>query len=108
MRFIRPFDDTAAFDTGHPGYRAQFLSGPETHFEMIVPAPSPGASLLFPVDAVGDVPADRQAASPGYVRKVDFDQLAEPLPGFRVQPLAEPGISEHVVVNYIEVAPGQG
>lgn len=26
MQFVRPFDDAQAFDTGFPGYRAQFLS----------------------------------------------------------------------------------
>ena len=47
-------------------------------------------------------------ASPGWVRRVDRATLAEPLPGLRVQPLAdEASGARRCVVNYMEVDPGR-
>ncbi|ATQ30215.1 hypothetical protein CS378_16650 [Rhodococcus ruber] len=176
MQFIRPFDDTQAFDTGFPGYRAQFVSrlesallihsviqedgcgpglhyhlsdqlyflidghmqvqlgdevhaigpktlvfipaglphrnwnegpGAENHFEMIIPTPMPGSSLALMVDAVDAVPAEHRTTSKGYVRAVDTEQLREALPGFRLEPLADPGSgSLKAVVNYAEMDSG--
>jgi mannose-6-phosphate isomerase-like protein (cupin superfamily) len=176
VEFIRPFDDEKAFDTGFPGYRAQFAShlesallihsviqaggsgpglhyhhsdqiyfllegsmnvqlgeevhvaergslvfipaglphrnwnsgtGVERHFEMIVPAPLPGAKLAHLVDSVGDVPAEARGSKPGYVRCVNGESLEEVMTGFRLQQLADPGSgSRHAVVNYAEVDPG--
>ncbi|HJT91867.1 MAG TPA: cupin domain-containing protein [Mycobacterium sp.] len=176
MRYIRPFDDAAAFDTGFPGYRAQFVShledamfihsviqengcgpglhyhtsdqlyflldgtmnlqlgehvhtigartlafipaglahrnwndgpGAENHFEMIIPAPTPGAPIALMVDSVDDVPPQHRATQEGYVRAVDDGGLREAMPGFRLQPLADPGSgSLHAVINYAEVDAG--
>lgn len=176
MEYIRPFTDAQAFDTGFPGYRAQFVSalesgllvhsvikeggcgpglhyhrsdqlyflldghmniqlgserhtigpntlvfipaglahrnwndgpGPEHHFEMILPAPAPGAPLALPVDTPDDVPLEHRPAQEGYTQTLDEQNLTEALPGFRLQPLADPGSgSVHAVVNYAEVDPG--
>lgn len=176
MSFVRAADDGAAFDTGFPGYRAQFLSslesglfvhsviqeggcgpalhyhrsdqfyflvaggmnlqlghqqhrvqagslvfipaglahrnwndgpGPETHFELITPTPMPGSALALMVDTPDSVPHDVRNTYPGYVRAVDAAALEEPLPGFRLQALADPGSgSRHAVINYAEVDPG--
>jgi mannose-6-phosphate isomerase-like protein (cupin superfamily) len=176
MQFVRPFDDSEAFDTGFPGYRAQFVSklesallihsviqengcgpdlhyhhsdqmyfmleggtkvqlgddvreakalslvfipaglphrnwndgpGQERHFEMIIPAPFPGAPIAHMVESAGDVPAERRAIRPGYVRQVESSHLHEALPGFRMQALADPGSgSAHAVMNYAEVDAG--
>ncbi|MFF0501847.1 cupin domain-containing protein [Nocardia aobensis] len=176
MEFVRQFDDAQAFDTGFPGYRAQFLSslestlfihsviqedgcgpglhyhhsdqlyfllegtmnlqlgeevttvgprslvfipaglphrnwndgpGRERHFEMIIPRPGPGAQLAYPVKDASEVPEDRRATQRGYVRQVETSQLVEPMPGFRLQPLADPSTgSLHAVVNYAEVDAG--
>ncbi|GAC1378548.1 MAG: hypothetical protein NVSMB48_00190 [Marmoricola sp.] len=176
MSFVRNFDDAHAFDTGFPGYRAQFLAqfeaalfihsviqeggcgpglhyhhsdqfyfllkgsmnlqlgteqhfveagslvfipaglahrnwndgpGAESHFEMIVPTPTAGSSLAYMVDTPDDIPEDKRAAGRGYVRALDPTSFHEPLPGFRLQSLADPGSgSLHAVVNYAEVEPG--
>lgn len=176
MEFVRPFDDTRAFDTGFTGYRAQFVSslestlfihsviqedgcgpglhyhhsdqlyflleggmqvqlgeevatvgarslvfipaglphrnwnegpGQERHFEMIIPRPGPGAPLAYPVDSAEDVPVERRATQRPYVRTVDSAHLVEPMPGFRLQALADPASgSLHAVVNYAEVDAG--
>ncbi|MFD6059511.1 cupin domain-containing protein [Rhodococcus wratislaviensis] len=176
MEFVRSFDDTQAFDTGFPGYRAQFVSrlesallihsviqeggcgpglhyhhsdqlyfliaghmtvqlgdevheigpktlvfipsglphrnwnngpGVESHFEMIIPTPLPGSILAYMVESAEEVPVESRAIRGGYVRVVDHTLFEEPLPGFRLQPLADPGSgSVHAVVNYAEVDPG--
>jgi quercetin dioxygenase-like cupin family protein len=81
--------------------------GTETHFEMIIPATAPMAPIAFPVDSPADIPEQFRATRPGYVRQVDTGTLAEPLPGLRVQPLADPGSgSARCVINYMEVDPG--
>lgn len=81
--------------------------GAETHFEMIIPAPTPTAQIAIPVGSPADVPVEDRTDRSGYVRRVDPAALTEPLPGMRVQPLAdlESG-SSHTIVNYIEVGPG--
>lgn len=176
MDFIRPFDDTKAFDTGCRGYRAQFLSnlesalfinshiqeggcgpslhyhhvdqlyflldghmtvqlgdhthdvqpgtlvfipaglahrnwndgpGSETHFEMIIPAPSPGAPIAHLVDTADDVPAEWRTERSGRLERVVPQSFREPLPGFRVQLLADSGSGvDSAVIIYAEVEPG--
>lgn len=178
MQYIRPFDETKTFDTGFPGYRAQFVShlesalivashiesggcgpslhyhhsdqlyylirgsmnvrlgeevhridagtlvfipaglahcnwndgdGTETHFEIIAPAPTPGAQIALLVDSPEDVPADRRNVVPGFVKAVDASDMAEPMPGFRILPLADPDSgSSNLAINYAEVGPGKG
>jgi len=81
--------------------------GTETHFEMIIPATAPLAQIAVMVDSPADVPAGDRTGRRGFVRQVDPDALAEPLPGLRVQPLADPESGSHrAVVNYMEVGPG--
>jgi len=81
--------------------------GQERHFEMIIPRPGPGAPLAYPVESSGDVPAERRATQKGYVLPVDASSLSEPMPGFRLQALADPASgSLHAVVNYAEMDPG--
>jgi mannose-6-phosphate isomerase-like protein (cupin superfamily) len=83
--------------------------GPETHLEVIIPCPEPGRPIANPVERPGDVPADRRAMANGTVTAIDRNRLGEPLPGFRVAALADPGIGmDRMVVNYAEVAPGSG
>ncbi|MGW5635011.1 cupin domain-containing protein [Streptomyces sp. NPDC003832] len=178
MQYVRPFDKTKTFDTGFPGYRAQFVShlesalivashieaggcGPglhyhhsdqlyflirgsmnvqlgeevhridagtlvfipaglahrnwndgeetETHFEIIAPAPTPGAQIALFVDSQDDVPADRRNEQPGFVKVVDPSNIAEPMPGFKVLPLADPASgSSHIAINYAELSPKKG
>jgi mannose-6-phosphate isomerase-like protein (cupin superfamily) len=178
MDYIRAFDATKNFDTGFPGYQAQFLShledavmiashiatggcGPglhyhrsdqlyflmrggmtvrlgdevhavqapalvfipaglphcnwndttdlETHFEMIVPAPLPTDQIVFFVDSVDDVPVADRAHSRGFVRPLDPSGFTEPMPGFRIQRLADRNTSStNAVVYYAEVAVGSG
>lgn len=82
-------------------------AGTETHFEMIIPATAPMAQIAFPVESPQAVPDEYRTSQPGYVRKVERAALEEPLPGLRVQPLADPEAGSHrSVVNYMEVAPG--
>lgn len=81
--------------------------GAETHFELIVPAPSPIAQIAIMVDTPADVPAQDRTERRGYLRSVNAVTLTEPIPGLRMQPLAGPGSgSLHTVVNYMELAPG--
>lgn len=81
--------------------------GAETHFEMIIPAPAPMAQIAIMVDSPADVPPEDRTDRRGFVRQVDPDALAEPLPGLRVQPLVDPESGSHrTVVNYMEVGPG--
>lgn len=178
MQFVRPFDKTKTFDTGFPGYRAQFVShlesalvvashiesggcgpglhyhhsdqlyylvrgsmnvrlgeevhridagtlvfipaglahcnwndgaGTETHFEIIAPAPAPGAQIALFVDSQQDVPADRHNDRPGFVTVVDPAVMPEPMPGFKVLPLADPASgSSNLTINYAELSPGKG
>lgn len=82
--------------------------GTETHFEIITPAPAPGAQIAFLVDTPQDVPAAHRTGRAGYVRQVDPDRFTEPMPGFIVQPLADPAAgSLHTVINYAELGPGK-
>ena len=82
-------------------------AGTETHFEMIVPATAPMAQIAFPVESAAAVPDEYKPGHPGWVRRVDRATLAEPLPGLRVQPLAdEASGARRCVVNYMEVDPG--
>ena len=81
--------------------------GTETHFEMIVPTPAPGAPLSFMVDSPGDVPAERRTTRAGYVRRADPAAFVEAMPGFVLQQLAEPASGPSIVVNYAEVGPGR-
>jgi quercetin dioxygenase-like cupin family protein len=81
--------------------------GAETHFELIVPAPSPMAQIAIMVDTPADVPEQDRTERRGYLRRVDAAGSAEPFPGLLMQPLAGPGSgSLHTVVNYMELAPG--
>ncbi|BCF83293.1 hypothetical protein RQCS_28380 [Rhodococcus qingshengii] len=81
--------------------------GRERHFEMIIPRPGPGAPLAYPVDSADDVPTDRRARQQGYIRSLDRQSALEPMPGFLLQPLADPGSgSVHAVVNYAEISAG--
>jgi mannose-6-phosphate isomerase-like protein (cupin superfamily) len=82
--------------------------GTETHFEMIIPAPTPGAPIAHFVDSPDDVPAERRSDRRGYVRAIDPARFTEPLPGFTILPLADPSSgSVNTVVNYAEVGPGK-
>jgi mannose-6-phosphate isomerase-like protein (cupin superfamily) len=82
--------------------------GAENHFEMIIPTPMPGTPLAFMVDSPDDVPEEARSSQQGYVLRVDDSRFAEPLPGFRLQALADPGSgSLHAVINYAEVDPGK-
>lgn len=176
MEFIRQFDDAKAFDTGCPGYRAQFLSnlesalfinshiqeggcgpglhyhhvdqlyflldgqmtvqlgdeqhdvqpgtlvfipaglahrnwndgpGSETHFEMIIPSPMPGAPIAHMVEAPADVPQEWRTERQGRLERVAPENFREPLPGFRVQLLADSSVGvDSAVIIYAEVGPG--
>ncbi|MEU9734770.1 cupin domain-containing protein [Streptomyces sp. NPDC048002] len=81
--------------------------GPETHFEMIIPAPPPMAQIAIMVDSPSDVPEEDRTDRKGYVRKVDGSALAEPMRGLRVQALADSAHGcDRTIVNYMEVDPG--
>ncbi|WP_253830960.1 cupin domain-containing protein [Prauserella aidingensis] len=83
--------------------------GAETHFEMIIPAPSPLGAIAIPVDSPDAVPAADRTIRGGDIRPVDPARFGEPIPGFTIQPLADLSTgSVHTVVNYAEVAPGKG
>lgn len=83
--------------------------GAENHFELIAPTPMPGTSLAFMVDSPDEVPVELRTTRRGYVRQVDRTLLKEPMPGFRLQALADPGSgSLHAVVNYAEVDAKKG
>src|SRR5207245_8220397 len=67
----------------------------------------PMAQIAIMVDSPADVPAEDRTDRRGFVRKVDPETLTEPLPGLRIQPLADPESGSHrTVVNYMEVGPG--
>lgn len=81
--------------------------GGETHFEMIIPAPSPMAPIALMVDTPDDVPAEHRTDDPGYTRRVDPDQLNQAMPGLRLLPLTGPGMGcANAVVNYMELDAG--
>lgn len=81
--------------------------GAETHFEIIVPRPSPLEQIALFVDSPGDVPAEDRASAAGYTRSVNASELSEPMPGLRLQPMAAPKWgSRDSVVNYMELSPG--
>jgi mannose-6-phosphate isomerase-like protein (cupin superfamily) len=82
--------------------------GPETHLEALIPATPPGAPIAFAVGSPNDVPPDQQAQQPATV-VVDVGLSAEPTPRTSLIKLANPemGIGR-TVVNYADVAPGQG
>lgn len=171
MDYIRPFDETAAFDTGFTGYRAQIVShlesaliigswiesggcgpglhyhesdqsyylargemnvqlgdevhhvtagafvfipaglahrnwndGPDTefHFEMIVPAPTPGKPLMYPVDSPDQAPGSTEN---GYVKTTGKSDFVTP-PGFDGMGLCPLGKNEKARYNAIRMAPG--
>jgi mannose-6-phosphate isomerase-like protein (cupin superfamily) len=81
--------------------------GSETHFEMIIPAPAPGAQIAFMVDSRADIPAEHRTERAGYVRKVQPESFTEARPGFVIQPLADAAPGTSCVVNHAEVAPGR-
>jgi mannose-6-phosphate isomerase-like protein (cupin superfamily) len=82
--------------------------GAETHFEMLIPAPSPLGQLAYMVNTPDDVPQPHRAARAGYTSQVDTATLHEPLPGLRMQALAGPGSgSTHTVINYMQLDPGK-
>lgn len=82
--------------------------GAETHFEMLIPAPSPMEPLAHIVDSPDEVPALWRTEQPGYTRVVDADALSEPMPGLRLASLAGPDSgAAHCVLNYLEVGPGR-
>ncbi|WP_020499247.1 cupin domain-containing protein [Sciscionella marina] len=84
-------------------------SDSETHFEIIVPAPSPVWPIVYFVDGPGEVPAEHRTDRSGYVMSAEAAESTEPMPGFRMTPLATPATgSEHIVVSMAEVEPGHG
>lgn len=178
MRYIRPFDDTRAVDTGFPGYRAQLMSygesavmlashiqeggcgpglhyhpsdqlyylisgnmavqlgedthrigpdtlvfipaglghrnwnegpGAETHFEMIIPAPAPGAQPMFPIDSLADIPEESRTDHPGFVHRLDRAGGDEVTDGVRHRALARTtdGVLS-AAIDHCEVPPGSG
>jgi mannose-6-phosphate isomerase-like protein (cupin superfamily) len=81
--------------------------GSETHFEMIIPAPSPLAPIAHFVDTVDDVPAQWRTDLPGQVERVAAERMLNPLPGFRLQQLMDSSSGvDSAVVMYAEVEPG--
>ena len=81
--------------------------GPETHLEAIIPMPSFGQDVAHIIDTPSDVPPEHRTTQPGTVTSIDPDQLAEPLPGFRMAPLVDPGMGvDRMTINYAEVEPG--
>ncbi|MFD5259049.1 cupin domain-containing protein [Streptomyces bobili] len=77
-------------------------SDTEFHFELIVPAPKPGAPLLHFVESPSDAPGSDRT---GFVRTTDDDdfQVPEAFPGMGFVPLLT---NDNSVVNAIRVAPG--
>lgn len=81
--------------------------GAETHFEVIVPAPSPLDQIALFVDHPDDVPSEDRCTASGYTRSISEAELSEPMPGMRLQSLAAPRWgSRDSVVNYMELGPG--
>ncbi|KAF9890024.1 hypothetical protein FE257_006704 [Aspergillus nanangensis] len=83
--------------------------GAETHLEMIIPAPHRLEQLAYMIEKPENVPEEWRTASKGYVRTVNPSRLLEPLPGFKLLPLADPSTgSDQAIVMYAEVAAGSG
>ncbi|MCT7660716.1 cupin domain-containing protein [Mycobacterium deserti] len=83
--------------------------GEESHFEMMVPQTRPVDPLMCPVDSPDDVPVERRTNRRGYVLTPVPDAATEPMPGFRMTPLATPAMgSDHAVVTVAEVDAGKG
>lgn len=83
--------------------------GGETHLEMIIPAPHRLKQIAYMIEKPEDVPKEWQTKNKGYVRHVDPKWLREPLPGFRILPLADPSSgSANAVILYAEVEPNKG
>jgi mannose-6-phosphate isomerase-like protein (cupin superfamily) len=81
----------------------------ETHFEIIVPAPSPVEPIVYFVDSPDDVPVKFRTERRGYVLDARRAETSEPMPGFRMTPLATPAKgSDHIMVSVAEVEPGKG
>lgn len=74
----------------------------EFHFELIVPAPTPGMPLLYPVKTPDEAPGSTLT---GYVRTTEPTDFATPeaFPGMGVAELLK---NDNAVVNAIRVAPG--
>lgn len=82
--------------------------GAETHFEIIVPAPSPVQPIVHFVDNVADVPVEDRTERRGYVVSAQDVETSEPMPGFRMTPLASPASgSDHIVISLAEVDAGK-
>lgn len=83
--------------------------GAETHLEMIVPAPHRLKQLAYMIEKPEDVPKEWRTTSKGYIRQVERHRLLEPLPGFKIFPLADPSTDSHLaMVMYAEVAANSG
>ncbi|MGH3634406.1 MAG: cupin domain-containing protein [Mycobacterium sp.] len=83
--------------------------GAETHFEVLAPSPAPGSQIAIPVSSEADIPLDRRARHRGFVQTLDPNMAQEPMTGFRIQPLIDPGNgSTNAMINYAEVDPGSG
>lgn len=74
---------------------------PESHFEVLLPAPAAGAPIL---EMVEEKSFDWSANLPeGQLAKTDRAALTEPLPGFYIQPLFPNAPGAPCVVNYCEL-----
>ncbi|GES65601.1 DUF3500-domain-containing protein [Aspergillus terreus] len=83
--------------------------GAEIHLEMIVPAPHRLKQLAYMIEKPEDVPKEWRTTSKGYIRHVERHRLLEPLPGFKIFPLADPSTDSHLaMVIYAEVAANAG
>ncbi|MGA5538001.1 cupin domain-containing protein [Mycolicibacterium nivoides] len=81
--------------------------GAETHFEMIIPAPTPMAPIALMVDSPEEVPATDRTDHTGYTRRIIANDLVTAMPGLRIQALTGPGMGcPNAVVNYMELEPG--
>lgn len=81
--------------------------GSETHFEMIIPAPSPLSPIAHFVDSVDDVPAQWRTDHPGRLERIAAERMKNLLPGFRMQPLMDSSSGiDSALVMYAEVEPG--
>jgi quercetin dioxygenase-like cupin family protein len=81
--------------------------GPETHFEMIIPAPAPTAPIALMVDSPDDVPAADRTDHTGYTQSVDPGRLTPAMPGLRLLTMTGPRLGcSNAVVNYMELEPG--
>lgn len=83
--------------------------GSETHLEMIIPAPNRLEQIAYMIEKPEDVPERRRTTKKGYVHRVVQDRFKEPLPGFKILPLADPSSgSDNAMVMYAEVEPNKG